>query len=108
MNDTAAYVTGAEMFGYDRLDLYRSAETVDWADRRLAKVVRLKVLTDPGFPYIDVSYCYGELKDGTPVRVDLPFFQLPKRGARKALIEHAKRDGVFAKGLGLLDAIAFD
>jgi hypothetical protein len=84
---------------------YRTAETVYWTDPDLKKVVRLKVLTDPGFPYLDVSYCYGELRDGTPVRVSLPFYQLPKRGAGREIVRHAKVDGVYAVRLGILDAL---
>jgi hypothetical protein len=106
--ESAAYVPGARLFGYERLAEYGSAETVDWTDKRLSKIVRLKVVTDPGFPYLDVSYCYGDLKDGTKVRVRLPFHQLPKKGARRSIVEHAKADGVYAHGLGILDALAFD
>lgn len=108
MSDARPYVSGAEQFGYERLGEHSRGDTVDWSDGRLAKVVRLKVVTDPGFPYVDVSYCYGELKDGTKVRVRLPFHQLPKRGMRRAIVEYAKTDGVHAKGLGILDEIAFD
>lgn len=105
----AAYRPGAELFGYERLAEHAAAtETVDWTDKRLARVVRLKLVTDAGFPYADVSYCYGELTDGTKVRVRLPFHQLPKRGMHRAIVEHAKADGVHAKSLGILDAAAFD
>lgn len=86
-------------------------ESVDWTDERLAKITRLRLLSDPGFPAWDVSYCWGVLKDGTNVRVSLPFDQLPKSkwgqgGIQKAIIAHAKRDGVYAKGLGIFDAIS--
>lgn len=81
---------------------------VYWNDPQLAKVTRLRLLSDPGFPYWDVSYCYGELKDGTPVRVTLPFSQLNKFGASlsKQIISYAKKDGVYAKGLGILENIS--
>ena len=81
-------------------------DTVSWADGRLAKITRLRLLTDPDFPAFDVSYCHGVLKDGTPVVVDVPFSQLPRRGARKAIVAHAKRDGVYAKRLGIFEAIS--
>jgi hypothetical protein len=83
-----------------------SDEKVEWNDERLARITRLRLLSDPGFPWWDVSYCHGQLKDGTNVQVDLPFSQLPKRGMRKAILEHAKRDGVYAKGLGVFDNIS--
>lgn len=80
-------------------------QTVYW-DTPGLKVTRLRLLTDPGFPLWDVSYCYGELRDGTAVRVSLPFHQLRKYKVSSDIIEHARRDGVYAKGLGILDAIS--
>lgn len=76
---------------------------VYWNDPSLKRIFRLRLLTDRGFPFYDVSYCYGTLRDGRNVRVSLPFHQLPKRSWKRAIIEHAKREGVFAKGLGILD-----
>ncbi len=61
-------------------------------------ITRLRLLSDPGFPFWDVSYCFGEL-DGKPVRVLVPFSQLPKRGMRKALYKYAKAEGKFIRGL---------
>ena len=68
-------------------------------------VTRLRLLSDPGFPAWDVSYCWGEL-DGRPVQVILPFSQLPKRGVTRRIISWAKHDGVYAKALGILDNIS--
>jgi hypothetical protein len=82
-------------------------EYVDWSDPDLKRVTRLRLLSDPGFPMWDVSYCFGEMKDGRCVRVQLPFDQLPKGGKlQKTIVEYAKRDKVYAKGLGILDAIS--
>ena len=78
-------------------------EEVCWTDKRLAKVTRLRLLSDPGFPVWDVSYCDGVLHDGSPCRVYLPFTQIPKRGFSKFLVNEGKRAGVFVKGLGMLD-----
>lgn len=83
-----------------------SAPYTGWSDPDLAKIVRLRLLSDPGFPFWDVSYCYGQLKDGTYVNVALPFYNLPKKNMMGAIIEHAKKDGVFAKQLGVFDAIS--
>lgn len=79
---------------------------VDWADPRLHKITRLRLLTDAGFPSWDVSYCHGVLKDGTAVTVDLPFDQLPRRGMAAAIVKYAQADKVYAKGLGIFDAIS--
>lgn len=77
---------------------------VPWTDKQLVRVLRFRLLTDPGFPVWDVSYCYGEMADGTRVRVVLPFDQLRKRGWQGHLLEYARRDGVHARGLGFFDA----
>ena len=80
---------------------------VEWNDARLEKVIRLRLLSDPGFPVWDVSYCHGRLDDGTKVGVILPFDQLSKRKSLKAqIIRYAQKDRVYAKGLGILDAIS--
>lgn len=95
-------------------DDIRAREEIDYSkpptvlgDPELAKITRLRLVSDYDFPWWDVSYCYGELRDGTPVQVDLGAYQIRKggRGAvdKGYLIELAKRAGVFAKGLGLLD-----
>lgn len=71
-------------------------------DPRLARVTRLRLVTDRGLDFYDVSYCYGELKDGTPVRIRLPFRRVP-RAYKGFLINHCRERGLYAKGLGLLD-----
>jgi hypothetical protein len=82
----------------------REAETVDWSEPGL-KVTRLRLLSDRYCDFWDVSYCDGEL-DGQPVRVELPFSQLPKREWKGAIINYAKREGIFAKRLGILDNVS--
>ena len=90
---------------------------VDWKDPLLAKIVRLRLLSDPGFPSWDVSYCYGVLKDGTKVTVQLPFNQIPKRwkgnsklGCRGnwwgAIKFYAKKDGVNLWNLKVWESIS--
>jgi hypothetical protein len=81
----------------------RAKNHVYWTDDRLMKVTRLRVLSDPGFPVWDVSYCHGVLKDGTHCTVELPFDQIPKRGFKRFIVKWAKHEKVYAKGLGLLD-----
>jgi hypothetical protein len=80
------------------------SRTVDWTEKGL-RVTRLRLISDIGFPFWDVSYCFGVI--GTEkVRVALPFSQLPRRGTVRAIVQHAQRDGVFARGLGILDNIS--
>lgn len=82
------------------------AAIVDWSDPALERINRLRLISDPGFPFWDVSYCHGQLRDGTLVNVQLPFDQLPKRAVSRAIVEHAKACGVYAKRLGIFGAIS--
>ena len=80
-------------------------ERVRWNTPGL-KITRLRLISDPGFPNWDVSYCHGIL-DGEHVDVQLPFHQVPK-GRRRIpfLIEKARKDGLYLKGTGLLNCIS--
>lgn len=75
-------------------------EKVYWTEPGL-EITRLRLLSDPGFPAWDVSYCHG-LLNGRHVDVQLPFSQLPKYGkggVKAALYKEAKTTGKFIKGL---------
>lgn len=72
-------------------------KTVDWTTPGL-EITRLRLLSDPGYPAYDVSYCHGIL-NGEDVNVQLPFSELPKRTMKTALYAEAKATGVFIKGL---------
>jgi hypothetical protein len=91
---------------YDRLDQLEQDGDFDLAlnDRRLTRITRLRMISDPGFPFWDVSYCYGVMKDGRTCRVSLPEVQFPKRNLKGAIIAMCTRERVYAKGLGLLDS----
>ena len=90
--------------GYHKEVTEQINRTVDWTTPGLY-IVRLRLLSDPGFPVWDVSYCHGRI--GTEmVNVSLPFDQLPRKGMVKAIVEYAKRDKVYARGLGILDNIS--
>lgn len=78
--------------------------TVDWTEPGL-RITRLRLLTDPGFPLWDVSYCHGKLADGTPVTVSLPFSQLRKPFAAD-LIRELNRANLNGKRLGIWDAVS--
>jgi hypothetical protein len=87
----------------------------EWEHMRLAelvakggKVTRVRFLTEKrmGVRYADLSYVHGVLPDGTPVRLEgIPaiFVARWKDEVLKELIEWAKSERVFAKGIGLLD-----
>ena len=90
-----------------REEVYANYIVVEWTDPRLAKIERLRLLSDPGYPEWDVHYCYGRLKDGTAVKVDLPFDRLLKRRTISSqIVEYAQKDKVYAKGLGIFGAIS--
>lgn len=78
-------------------------DTVDFTDHRLVEIIRLRLVTDPGFPMYDLSYCYGVLADGRYVRVDLPRFQFDKRNLTGDLIAMCREAGVYGKKLGLFN-----
>lgn len=80
------------------------AGTVYWNDPDLLKITRLRLLSDPGFPFWDVSYVHGVLKNGQNVEVELPFSQLPKRGMWKEIYAAGTADRVYVKRI--LDASA--
>jgi hypothetical protein len=70
------------------------------------KITRLRILTErtPGGTLCDVSYIHATLPSGEIVNVQNHLDNLtPKYQLKGKLIEWAKREGVFAKGLGLLD-----
>jgi hypothetical protein len=87
---------------------------VDWTEPGL-KIIRCRFISDVGFPLWDLSYCMGQLPNGDVVNVLLPFSQLNKftDGSRQhvnrinhQLIEYARKEGVNAKRIGLLDHIS--
>jgi hypothetical protein len=72
------------------------------------KITRVRLLTEtvPGVGKLaDVSYIHATLPDGTTVNVQNGLDNLiPLRTIRGAMIIWAKQEGVFAKGIGLLDS----
>lgn len=89
---------------HDRRHAQGEINKVYWNTKGL-KVTRFRMLSDPGFPVWDVSYCHGIL-NGEYVDVELPFDQLPKRNWKLEVIKYAKLDGVYAKGLGIFENVS--
>jgi len=78
-------------------------DCVKWTSSQL-EVITLLDLSKVNDAFM-VRQCTGRLKSGNVVNVSLPFVWLPLYGLRQALVKEAKKAGVFAKGLGLFDAI---
>lgn len=87
-----------------RESIDHSRRPVEWTDPELARVLRFRLIgANREYPFWDVSYVYGEMRDGSRVRVHVPFRRLPRFGWQRALVQEAIRDGVHAKNLGMLD-----
>lgn len=88
---------------------YHSSITEDMTLSELAaaggKITRVRLLHERGM--FDISYIHGQLPSGQGVRLNLQgcpdSFLIPRRTFKGVMIEWAKAEGVFAKGLGLLD-----
>jgi len=84
-------------------------EVVKWSKAGLT-VTRLDLATSPDVDVWTVIDCVGVVVDSSgkfkrDVVIELPFRTLPKKGYRIVIVDHAKKDHVFAKGLGIFDAI---
>lgn len=105
-------LTDAAAYHAERAESEVAVTLRDLADQG-GRITRLRLLTEvwPGRGRLaDVSYIHGRLADGTPVRVidpagHLDSFGMPMRagGVQRRLVEWAKAEGVYAKGVGLLD-----
>jgi hypothetical protein len=84
--------------------------TLDLSDPELVRIIRLRLISDPGFPVWEVSYCHGETATGERVRVSLPFYQLRKGrqgpSINAQLVEHFRSAGRFGKGMGVFGAVS--
>jgi hypothetical protein len=70
------------------------------------KITRVRILTERtyGGTLCDISYIHATLPNGETVNVQNHLDNLtPLRALKGKMIEWAQREGVFAKGLGLLD-----
>jgi hypothetical protein len=70
------------------------------------KITRVRILTERTFggTLCDISYINATLKDGSTVGVRVHVDNLtPLRNLKKAMLDWAQREGVFAKSIGLID-----
>lgn len=77
---------------------------IELGDPQVKRVVRLRLLTEPGYPYMDISYVYVQMRDGRYARLsgNVPM-SISRRKPKADLIAWAREEGVNAKALGLLD-----
>lgn len=78
-----------------------------WTDPNLKRITSLylvKTVDDRYEIHYRVGDCTGETQDNEKVLVMLPFTRLPALYL-SAIVRYAKRAGVYAKGLGILDNI---
>lgn len=107
LHETNGFNGSEQAKAYHDAVTHRITDRIQWTDPRLAKIVRLRLLSDAGYPAWDVSYCHGQLKDGSYVDVELPFSQLAKgRSISSQIVAYAQRDKVYARGLGILSSIS--
>jgi hypothetical protein len=82
-----------------------------WAEPSFARFLRVRLLSDRGYPNWDLSYAFAEMIDGSIVRLfesDVPGsrYGFRKRSWKKDAIEEAKRWNVFLKPTGFFDAVS--
>ena len=82
-----------------------------WAQPDFKRFVRIRLLSDPGYPVWDLSYAYGEWIDGSIQRINFVpgmngYGQFPKRKWKTNAVNEAKQWGVYLKRLEFFDAIS--
>lgn len=102
--ETNGLVNGTEY--HQQVD-YGNRMTLKQVQDAGGKITRLRVLEDyvpMAGRFCDISYCHATLPDGTVVDVQVGVGgMVPKQKFMGVLIDWAKSEGVFAKGIGLLD-----
>lgn len=76
------------------------------SDREVVKIDRLRLLSEPGYPYWDISYCVGVLANGTRVPVQLDVTQLGKRTWKTELVNVFRKAGRYAVGMGVFESVS--
>lgn len=102
-NETNGLIDGHAYHGaVDYSELYTLAMVRDAGGR----ISRVRLLTErwPSGRMADVSYIHATLPNGKTVPVQVGMDNLtPLYQVKKAMIDWAKREGVYAKAIGLLD-----
>lgn len=82
----------------------RREDRVHWTTPGLTEVRLVLEVDGVNDGLLSVVECTGKWK-GSPIKVTVPFHSLPKSAMRSAIVDHAKREGVYAKDLGILENI---
>ena len=97
---------GDEGHNWDNFE--QDAITLAELQRRGGRVCRLRMLTEPGTPFLDISYVHGVLPNGRNVHINVQDSPMLRKGRGSKpymsdMIEWAKREGVYGKRIGMLD-----
>lgn len=103
--ETNGLIDGAAY--HDSVDYSGAPYTLAQVKAEGGKISRLRLLAEtvPGVGrFLDVSYIHATLADGRTVNVQNGIDNMtPARQLKGKLIDWAKREGVYAKSIGLLD-----
>lgn len=103
--ETNGLINGAAY--HDSVDYTGRPYTLAELQAAGGRISRLRLLTEtvPGTGrFVDVSYIHATLPDGRTVTVQNGLDNMtPMRLLKSKMIDWAKREGVFAKSIGLLD-----
>lgn len=95
--------------GHNWENFEEDAITLAELQARGGRISRLRFLTEAGYPYMDVSYVQGVLPNGRNVSINIQGDCSRIRKGRGSepyisdLITWAKDEGVYGKGIGMLD-----
>tara|TARA_R100001443_G_scaffold112958_1_gene127087 strand:+ start:321 stop:584 length:264 start_codon:yes stop_codon:yes gene_type:complete len=83
-------------------------ETLYWNDKNLKQITKLRFISTKGYRWWDLSYCLGIDYDGKEVNVSVPFCHIPKGkgNINRHILDWAKDDGVYVKGLNIFNVIS--
>lgn len=101
--ETNGLVNGHEY--HEAVDYSEQYSLADVKEAR-GRITRVRILTERmyGATMCDISYIHATLPNGktVPVRVEVDNLT-PRRNLKKAMLDWAQREGVFAKSIGLID-----
>lgn len=77
--------------------------TVKWNSEFLDRILSMRFSAMTNSPTLKFEYAIGVLVDGELVDVAVPFVELPRRNYMGSMLDHARRDNVYLRGLGVFD-----
>lgn len=94
---------------YDSSSVDYAAGRFELSDPELVRIDRIRLISEPGTPFWDLSYAWGTLRDGRHVQVALDGMRQVRKGRgmiQAAIIREAREAGRFARALGMFDAVS--